>query len=263
MKAEKRSQFIESITDLLFKNIDLDREADISHCMKLLSDLNLCDQNEFEEFQAKMGGKLLEIAENISQRTKVSQTERQLPSIKIVISYICQENELPSKEMIKSALSIFELEFPYKPPPQKQHRKKITNLAALILSRCNPKKLEMFLKEWMLWRQVSTSIKIYGSQFYAPSASQSLKRWCAEEFKKIAYEITDESDAINWAFKAKGQAARKLLASVGVSKESLNTIFQDNDLAQAALNAWERPIERPVRGGYENELPSAPTPEKI
>ena len=250
MEPEKRIQFIEFISDLLFKNINLGRQDDTQHCLKLI--FSLCGRDEFQDFQEEIAGKLFEIAENICQGATDYQIE-QLQCINNIIRFIYQKDTMPSDEVIKSVLPIFELEFPYSKPSQKQQRNDIISLAAYILSRCNPGTLEALLRECVPWRQISTTIKIYGALLYADGASQSFKLWCAEEFKKAAHEITETSDMRKWVYSARGRRLKPLLSQVGVTKERLNKIFQDEDLAQEAMRIWSSPIAGPNREDYENE----------
>jgi hypothetical protein len=236
LEPEKRIQFIEFISDFLFENINMGSRDDTQHSIKML--LDLCGRDEFEDFQVKVAFKFIEIAGNICQESNNYQT-KQLKCINSVIRFMYQENRSPSSEMIRSVLPIFEWEFPYRTTSQKQHRNEVRDLAAFILGRCSPGKLKTLLGEYMSWGHVSTSIKIYGSLLYSDGASQSLKIWCAEEFKKVGRKITDKTDLREWVYSARGIKLATLLSQVGVTKEKLNTIFEDKDLLQEAIRIWE------------------------
>lgn len=250
MGPEKRIHFIEFIADLLFKNINVGLQDDTQHCIKLL--LNLCGRDEFEDFQEEIAGKFFKIAENICQGAKGYQT-KQLQCIDRAIRFMYQKDRSPSGDVIRAVFPIFELEFPYGTPSQKQQRNEIISLAAYILSRCNPKELETLLKECFAQEQISTSIKIYGSLLYANDVGQSIKIWVAEEFKKVGHKITEEFDMKKWVYSARGKKLETLLSQVGVTKESLNKIFQNKDLAQEAMRVWSSPRTGFVREDYENE----------
>jgi len=261
MEPEKRIEFIEFISDLLFENINLGRQSDTQHCLKLI--LNLCGRDEFEDFQEGIADKLFEIAENICQGATDYQL-KQLQCINNTIRFMYQKDRLPSEGVLRSVFPIFELEFPYGTPSQKQQRNDIISLAAYILSKCNPNKLRTLLKECVLSGQISTSIKIYGSLLYSDGASQTLKLWCAEEFKKVGHKITESSDMKKWVYSARGRKLKPLLNEVGVTKENLNNIFQDKDLAKEAMRVWSSPITGLNREDYENEhVPILPMKDDI
>jgi len=238
MEPEKRIQFIEFISDFLFENIKMGSRDDTQHSIKML--LNLFGRDGFEDLQVKIAHKFFEIAENICQESNNYQT-KQLKCINSVIRFMYQESRLPSEEMIRSVLPIFDWEFPYRTTPQKQHRNEVRNLAAFILSRCSPGKLKTLLGEYMSWDNIATSIKIFGSLLYSDGASPSFKIWCAEEFKKVGRKITEEADMWKWVHSARSKKLETLLSQVGVTKEKLNTIFEDIYLAQEAVRAWESP----------------------
>lgn len=248
MEIEKRIQLIAFISDLLFENIHLSRQSDTQHCCKLI--LSLCGGDDFDDVQKRIAEKLSEIADNICQGG-TDYHLMQLQCINDTIKCIYQKDRLPSEEVLRLILPIFELQLPYSTSLQKQQRNYLFSLAAYILSKCSQNKLKTLIKECVLEEHISTRIIIYGSLIYADGVSQSLRLCCAEELKKIAHEITKKSDTRIWAYRARGR--EKLLNEVGVCKENLNEIFQDRDLAQEAMRVWSSPITGVNREDNENE----------